>query len=359
MPRRATTSFWLIVALVAGGAIVGITTVQEPGRSGVPVGSSVPTRRPLTLQNPLPVGDFPDPDLVHTSEGYFAVSSGPPDVSIQAATSVDFATWNMIGEALPELPPWATPDPALVWAPDVSYFGNEYHLWFTARDRVSGRQCIGVARASSPRGPFKADGPEPEVCQVELGGSIDPAIFVDADGVRWLLWKSDGNCCEIKSQIWSQRLDESGLHVTEEPTSILERDRDWEAGNVPGKVTIEAPAMVRAADGVLHLFYSGNGWDTANYAVGHAVCDRPSGPCLKSRDYPILASSGEVTGPGGGSIVEGPDRTLWFAYHAWTRGHEASSEGPGRRMHLNRLVLRARAATVIGPVSTESFLPVP
>ena len=40
-------------------------------------------------------------------------------------------------------------------------------------------------------------------------------------------------------------------------------------------------------NGKFHLFYSANAFDKAEYAVGHALCDHPTGPCTKSGD-PIL-----------------------------------------------------------------------
>ncbi|MEZ5269512.1 MAG: hypothetical protein R2789_13435 [Microthrixaceae bacterium] len=35
------------------------------------------------------------------------------------------------------------------------------------------------------------------VCQRDLGRTIDASPFVDEDGTKWLLYKNDGNCCDI------------------------------------------------------------------------------------------------------------------------------------------------------------------
>ena len=49
-------------------------------------------------------------------------------------------------------------------------------------------------------------------------------------------------------------------------------DQGWEGGNV------EAPDLVEA-NGRYLLFFSGNDWSSANYAVGAAQCATPLGPC--------------------------------------------------------------------------------
>jgi beta-xylosidase len=184
------------------------------------------------------------------------------------------------------------------------------------------------------------------VCQSDKGGSIDPSVFVDGDGARWLLWKNDGNCCQVPSQLWSQRLSVSST-LEGESIAILTLDSPWEFGNVPGRQTIEAPELVRGDDGTLHLFYSGNGWDTPYYAVGHAVCESPSGPCERPSDFPVLSARGPIEGPGGASTVVGPDGEVWLAYHAWPRGGVRSESG--RQLWLSHLHLEGDVAVVLGP----------
>ena len=74
------------------------------------------------------------------------------------------------------------------------------------------------------------------------------------------------------------------------------------------------------ADGTYHLLYSANRWDTADYAVGHAVCETITGPCVKDPE-PWITDHGRATGPGGQEVIIGPagDAGL-LVYHAWTDG---------------------------------------
>ena len=48
--------------------------------------------------------------------------------------------------------------------------------------KAGGTQCIGLATSDKPEGPFQPQGDKPLICQVDQGGSIDPATFRDNDG---------------------------------------------------------------------------------------------------------------------------------------------------------------------------------
>jgi hypothetical protein len=69
--------------------------------------------------------------------------------------------------------PWAKRQ---LWAPDAAFNNGTYYLFFPAKDSADIFR-IGVASASSPSGPFKAE-PRP----IKGSYSIDPAVFKDDDG---------------------------------------------------------------------------------------------------------------------------------------------------------------------------------
>jgi beta-xylosidase len=69
-----------------------------------------------------------------------------------------------------------------------------YRLYSAVQDQAFVRQMsISVATSASPDGPFVDRSTGPLVCQTHLGGSIDPAPFVDEGCSRWLVWKSNGD----------------------------------------------------------------------------------------------------------------------------------------------------------------------
>ncbi len=73
--------------------------------------------------------------------------------------------------------PWADRQ---MWAPDAATKAGNYYLYFPAK-KADGIFQIGVAVSNSPAGPFTAQ-PEP----IQGSYSIDPAVFVDDDGVAYM-----------------------------------------------------------------------------------------------------------------------------------------------------------------------------
>lgn len=58
----------------------------------------------------------------------------------------------MRGAALPDVAAWA--QPGRTWAPAVVRTRTGYLLYYTVRHRDWGHQCISVAHAASPTGPY-------------------------------------------------------------------------------------------------------------------------------------------------------------------------------------------------------------
>ncbi len=95
--------------------------------------------------------------------------------------------WTIRGDAMPGGPSASWAQPGRTWAPDV--YPNPtaaYTLTYTAWHKASGRQCIGVATATSPLGPFTPVGSQPLICPLDQGGAIDANTFVANDGTRYL-----------------------------------------------------------------------------------------------------------------------------------------------------------------------------
>ena len=54
-------------------------------------------------------------------------------------------TWELLHDALPALPGWAQLGGSFVWAPEVMQVGEQFIMYYTARDKEADVQCIGVA----------------------------------------------------------------------------------------------------------------------------------------------------------------------------------------------------------------------
>jgi hypothetical protein len=275
--------------------------------------------------------DFPDPSVLLVGQTYFAYATNSVAGNIQIIDSTDLTHWSTIGNALPSLPAWATPDDT--WAPSVALINGKFVLYDAVNVAGGGAECISVATASQPQGPFYDKSTAPLECQRSLGGSIDPSPFIGPDGTPYLVWKSGG---PGNSRLWSQQLAPDGLSFAPgaTPTSLLMPDQGWEAG------TVEAPDMVTTG-GRYYLFYSGSNWNSSDYAVGVATCTGPLGPCSDASPQPILSSGNGIDGPGGESVFADTAGNFWIAFHAWVPG--AVGFPNSRDLYLRRL-------TFSGPV---------
>ncbi len=200
------------------------------------------------------------------------------------------------------------------WAPEIHKVGSGYVAYFSARD-TDGMLSIGVASASSPLGPFTDIG-APLVHDSAMG-HIDASEINAADGNPYALWKDDGNAIGQPTPIHAQQLTPNGLALTGSPAVLITNDQPWE-----GSVT-EGPFMV-VHGATYFLFYSGNAYNTASYAVGVASASSPLGPFTKA-SAPILTSNAAWGGPGHCSIVDTPAGDTYIVNHAWQAGQESAA----------------------------------
>lgn len=341
---RARPLIALYLALLALLALLSVA-----GCAGQEVGNQVPSN---TFTNPVIPTDFPDPGMLVDDGTYYAYATNAFGKNVQVARSHDLVHWDMLPDALPALPSWASLTTGLVWAPDVAHIGDRYVMYYTARDSQSNRQCIGVATSARPEGPFHDISARPLICQDALGGTIDATFFRDGDNL-YLYFKNDGNCCGLPTQLWGQALSTDGTHLAGAPASLLVNNaQSWE-GDV-----IEAPYMVKHGDDY-YLFYSANSYADERYAVGYARCQSPTGPCTKAPENPILASHMEaappIIGPGGQSLFQVGDQT-WMAYHVWNTTVDGQ-RGDSRTMWLDRVDWVNGNPKLHGPTSTPQPLP--
>lgn len=278
---------------------------------------------------PVFTSNFPDPFILPNGSEFLAYATNAEEhrANVQMARSTNLVDWEFIRDgddlhdAMPDLPPWARE--GWTWAPEVVRLGERYLLYFTAKERRSEKQCVGVAEASDPRGPFTSQATEPLVCQRDIGGTIDPTFFRDADGGLFLYYKNDGNAIGRPTEIFGQRLAPDGLSLVGDPVALLRNDKSWEAH------VIESPTMVRHGTHYV-MFFSANhfGWEThqrlSPYAVGYATCEGPMGPCNDAAENPILHSyndrrAGCLSGPGHQTVFEVGSRQF-IAFHAWSAG---------------------------------------
>jgi arabinan endo-1,5-alpha-L-arabinosidase len=130
-----------------------------------------------------------DPAIVASGSAYYIYSTGE---GLPIRQSTDLVHWRLIGSVFATKPAWITTtaanDPNGLWAPDVSYFGGHYHLFYAASTFGSNSSCIGHATSPTLDSAVWTDQGGPVICSTSSDNwnALDPAAFVDQDGKIWL-----------------------------------------------------------------------------------------------------------------------------------------------------------------------------
>ncbi|MFC3688049.1 family 43 glycosylhydrolase [Aquipuribacter hungaricus] len=309
------------VLLAIGLLTPATAAVAAPG------GPALGTPAPAPVIEPVIDANAPDPDVLLVDGVYHAYATNSGGENVQHFTSTDLETWTDEGDVAPTLGDWVAEGCSFgpggvtdrcIWAPEVSEVEGGYALYYTARDSLAPRQCIGVSLSDSPDGPFLPVGTDPLVCPdgargtVDLGGAIDAGTYTE-DGRLYLLWKADGNCCPDKTAIiYLQELSLDGTTLTGDPVELIRRDLPYEGA------VVEAPTLLEV-DGTYYLFYSANDFGGGGYRTSYATSDSLTGPWTKATTELMTTDrfSGDVRGPGGQDIVVNPDGGYSIVFHGW------------------------------------------
>jgi len=333
-------------------ATVTTAPEQEPDATQTLGPTLVPTETELagpSFTNPVYKNDFPDPNVILVGDTYYAYATTGDSSNIRVITSKDLVNWERLGDALPALPKWSVLNSGYTWAPGVIQIEEKFLMYYVARDKEIDRQCIGVGVSDNPAGPFLDPNEKAFICQGELGGSIDAYPFRDDDGKLYLFWKNDGNCCGLEVALWVQELSPDGITLVGEPVKLIVRDQPWE------RPLIENPAMVKH-NNRYYLFYSGNWWESHEYAISYAVCENVLGPCEKPLSEPWFQYDPPVMGPGGQAFFTDVKGNLWMAYHAWTGANVGNSIGQ-RSLRIDLVTFEDDKPVTNGPTYTPQLLP--
>jgi len=291
--------------------------------------------------NPVIPTDCPDPGVLQDGNRYvLTCTSGNAADAFPLYTSPDLATWTPAGHVFPSAskPTWAMSD---FWAPEIHVVGGQYVAYFSARG-ADGKLAIGAASASSALGPYTAQA-QPLVHDASMG-LIDASEF-EGGGTPYVLWKEDGNAVGKPTPIHAQPLTSDGLSLSGSASTLITNDQGWEGA------VVEGPFMVQD-NGTYYLFYSGNSYASAAYAIGVARASSPTGPFTKAA-APILVSNAAWAGPGHCSVVVAtPSSDSAIIYHAWPSN---CINGPGcaRKTLVDEVVWTGGwPSVVLAPSST-------
>ena len=273
--------------------------------------------------------------MIKQGDTYYVFSSGP---GIPIRSSTDLIHWSAVGRVFgAEVPAWAeaaVPGATTTWAPDVSFFDGEYHVYYAVSTYGSQQSEIGLATNSTldptdPAYQWVDNGPIVASSPGSRFNAIDPNIFQNGDGTVWLTFGSRWSGIEQLSIDPATGLP-SSLPGT--PTKAI--------ASRPGGGTIEAPFLFERG-GWYYLFVSFG--DAANgvkstYKVMVGRSRSPNGPFVDRSGRPmtrgggtlVLAGAGRWRGPGSNGVLAdgGGDWMVLQAVDAGNQGAETLQVRP-------------------------------
>jgi arabinan endo-1,5-alpha-L-arabinosidase len=280
-----------------------------------------------------------DPSIAKDGDTWylFGTANGPVrDGELPIRCSQDLHTWKRCGVVFEKVPEWIkkeSPATKELWAPDISFFNGEYHLYYAFS--VFGKNTSGIALLTNKTlNPKSADfhwvdhGLVLRSLAEDDFNAIDPNLVLDDKGQPWLSFGS------FWTGIKMRRIDaKTGLLSSEDSKtySIATRKRpDNPPPNPPGLPgnwqAVEAPFIVRHG-GFYYLFVSFDlccRGTKSNYKTMVARSQSVTGPyvdasgaaMLDGGGTPLLLGNSRWFGPGGESVLQQKDGDI-MVYHAY------------------------------------------
>ncbi len=274
-----------------------------------------------------------DPSLMQAPDGTWV--SWTTDLPFLNATgklaqrcSPDLQTWHTCGYVFSQLPAWVRqgyPQAVGLWAPDISFFGGKYHMYYAVSSLGSQHSAIGMAVNSTLDPAGWQDGGS--ILTSEPGAdfnAIDPYVTVAPDGHVWLTYGS------FWSGIFQEEIDPA--------TGIPGGTRYHLAQQPPSRNGAIEGAAVGMHNGWYYLFASVGVCcaipienDTYQQIVGrshsiHGPFTAEDGtPMLNSGGTVLLTSDANWLAPGGGSLWQSADQSqTLLAFHALRRAENGA-----------------------------------
>lgn len=293
----------------------------------------------LTYSNPVYEPILADPSIIETGDGTYYAYGTEDDSSawgcdgtewVPIVRSYDLANWEYIGNAFDAKPDWK--DAGNIWAPDINWFNDEYHLYYSYSEWGDPNPGIGVATSSSPEGPFYDHGKVFDSNEIGVDNSIDPDLYVQ-NGTPYLIWGSFHG-------IYGVELTGDGL--------------DWVSGtkfHLAGDA-YEAPYL-EWHDGYFYLFVTTGSCcegHSSTYEVEVGRSESLFGPYYNQdgidlRDFnsynagtaPILSGDARWAGPGHNATIWDDTGTEWIVYHAYdkTKAEYECTDYPRRSLMID------------------------
>jgi arabinan endo-1,5-alpha-L-arabinosidase len=258
-----------------------------------------------------------DPSMIWDGSRYYLFATGG---TLGIRSSTNLTAWTNVGNIFSDIPSWVTTDigtnPGTLWAPDISYFSGQFHVYYAGSTSGSNASVIGLAttptlQASNANYHWTDQGLVIQSKKSDDFNAIDPNVSFDRNCKPWLAYGS------FWSGIKMHKLDETtGKLATDDTTTYSLASRNGGA--------IEAASIV-SHNGYFYLFVS---FDTCcqgvnstyRTMVGRASAitgpytDKSGAAMMQGAAEQLLATSGRYIGPGGGTAWK-DGNTYLYVYH--------------------------------------------
>ncbi len=305
--------------------------------------------------NPVYPHSFPDPFVFKYCGEYLAICTGfdAGGRVFPVLRSPDLVNWEDAGAAMEPLPE----SPPFYWAPEITYDNGKFYLYYSVGNEAM--MEIRVAVSDRPDGGYIDSG----VRLTNEEFAIDPHVFVDDDGRKYLFYAADflehthigtGTVVDTLTD-W--------FRLGGDPVPVTRAKYDWQVYDPERKEkggvrwhTVEGPAVIKRKNRYFEMFSGGN-WQNTSYGVSFASSDN----LINAEEWeqfsdgdktlPILLTNPErVIGPGHNSIIRGPNnRELYCVYHSWT--------DQGRVMAIDRMDFAGNRIFVHGATYSPQIAP--
>ncbi|MBL4675159.1 MAG: family 43 glycosylhydrolase [Mucilaginibacter sp.] len=264
-------------------------------------------------------GDFPDPSIIHTANGYYAVgtsSEWAPHYPVYH--SVDLKSWKQTGYVFDKTPDWIV---GSFWAPEYYKIKDTYYIYYTARRKSDNISCIGVATSKYPDHGFTDHG-----VIIDHGKEAIDAFIYNDKGQLYISFKAYG-LDNRPIELLAQKVTPDGLKAYGETISLLKDDN---------KKGMEGQSFLKHGK-YYYLFYSAGGCCGigCSYHVKVARATKFAGPYEKYEASELLKPADGWKCSGHGTFTQDAQGRYYYIMHAYNQRSEVFTGREGMLATLN------------------------
>jgi len=260
-----------------------------------------------------------DPAVIWNGARYDLFATGG---KLNIRSSTNLQQWTNVGDVFSKQPAWIATAlgsaPADLWAPDVSFFNCQYHVYYAGSSFGSNNSVIGLATSptlDSTSADYKwtDQGQVVRSMSSDNYNAIDPNLAFDDAGDAWLSFGS------FWSGIKMRKIDVATGKASTSDTTL------YALASRTGEGAVEAPSII-SHNGFYYLFVSYDscckGVDsTYRTMVGRAT--KITGPYTNKAGTAmttgaaeeLIASAGRYIGPGGGTAFRNGSAYLYVFHY--------------------------------------------